>query len=147
MKVILLADVKSQGKKGDIINVSDGYAHNFLLAKGLAAVATLDKINAIEMQSKAAIHHQQEAKIKYKEQASALNGQTFTLSIKAGENGRLFGSITAKEISEHINNAGYQVDKKQIIIKEQIKTVGVHEITIKLHPEISTTCIIKVVAI
>lgn len=147
MKVILLADVKSQGKKGDIINVSDGYAHNFLLAKGLAAVATADKLNAIEIQNKAIIRHKEEAKNKYSEQAKALNGQSFTLSIKAGENGKLFGSITAKEISEQMNKAGFVVDKKQIIIKEQIKTLGIHEISIKLSPEIIAKCTVKVIAI
>ena len=104
MKVILKADVKGSGKKGDIIEVSDGYARNFLLKKGLADVATASGINEAEQRRTADAYHKAENEKMLKEQAKQLNGKEVTLSIRTGENGRVFGSVTTAQIAAALQN-------------------------------------------
>ena len=145
MKVILLKDVKAQGKKGDVIDVNDGYAKNFLIKQGLAQPATTDSINSLNIKN-AAIARQKElekqAAIKL---AGELKGKEVTVSIKMGDNGKIFGSITAKEIAEAFVKAGKAIDKKQIVLKDPIKNVGQFKILVKVYPEISAECFVNVV--
>lgn len=145
MKVILLKDVKAQGKKGDVIEVSDGYAKNFLLKQGLAQVANVDNMNSLTIKNAAAARQKALEKQAAQELAEKLNGKTVTVEVKTGENGKIFGSVTAKEIAEAFVKAGYSVDKKQIVLKEGIKNIGEFKLTVKVYPEISATCYVKVV--
>ncbi len=145
MKVILLQDVKAQGKKGDIIDVSDGYAKNFLLKQGLAQVATTDSVNSINIKN-AALEHQKELERQAAERvAKELKGAEIMVSIRAGENGKIFGSVTAKEIADAFIKLGKKVDKKQIVLKDTIKTIGQFKITVKVYPGISADCYVNVI--
>lgn len=144
MKILLLADVKGQGKKGQIIDVSEGYFKNFLAPKKLGTVATADTINSVKLHEAAEARKIAEEKATYTALAKEIKGKVFTLKIKCGESGRLFGSITAKEISDVLVEAGYNIDKKQLVIKEPIKTVGKHPVTIKLYANISTEITVNV---
>ncbi len=143
MKVILQADIKGQGKKGDVKEVSDGYARNFLLPRGLATEATKGNLNSVQGQKEAqAFHHSQE-KAQANELKEKLSELTVSLLAKAGANGKLFGSITAKDVAEALK---YQhhivVDKKKIHLPDGIKQTGVTEVEVRVYPEI--TAMLKV---
>ena len=139
MKVLLLADVKGQGKKGDIVNVSDGYANNFLLKRGLGVIATADKINSVEIHNKA-VEKQKAAELqKAKEDAARLKGQTVRITAATGSQGKMYGSVTNKEIAEELTKMGYPVEKKQVILKDPIRTTGSYTATVKLYAEIAVT--------
>lgn len=142
MKIILLADVKSLGKKGDIVEVNDGYGKNFLIKKGLAELGTASKIND-NLQKKAALEAKKEKeRQEMLELSKILNGKSIDVKIRCGENGKIFGSVTNKDVSDALAVAGYDVDKKKIIIKDTIKNLGVYDIEIKLYANIS--CKIKI---
>ena len=145
MKVILLKDVKAQGKKGDVIDVNDGYAKNFLIKQGLAQPATTDSINSLNIKNAAIARQKELEKQAALKLASELKGKEVTVSIKMGDNGRIFGSITAKEIADAFAKAGKPVDKKQIVLKDPIKNIGQFKIVIKVYPEISAECFVNVV--
>ena len=145
MKVILLKDVKAQGKKGDVIDVNDGYAKNFLIKQGLAQPATTDSINSLNIKNAAIARQKELEKQAALKLASELKGKEVTVSIKMGDNGRIFGSITAKEIAEAFVKAGKAIDKKQIVLKDPIKNVGQFKILVKVYPEISAECFVNVV--
>ncbi len=137
MKVILLQDVKSQGKKGDIINVSDGYARNFLLTKGLGVEATQKNLNDVKLkkanEEKVAAEELKNAR----ETAEKLKNVEVTVHIKAGADGKTFGSVSSKEIAEAVKDQnGMELDKKKIVLKDPIKALGDYSILIKLHPEV-----------
>lgn len=138
MKVIFMADVKGQGKKGDVKEVSDGYARNFLLPKKLVVPATNANLNAIEGKKEAAAYH----KGKEIEEATALKEKlkelSVTLTTKAGEGGRLFGSVTNKDVSEALKSQHHIViDKKKFVLPDGgLKQIGVAEIDVKVYPEI-----------
>ena len=137
MKVIFLADVKGQGKKGDIKDVSDGYARNFLLPKKLVELATKENVHAIEGKREAAAFH----KGKEHEEALALKeklgGMSVTLKAKAGENGKLFGSITSKDIVDALKMQQHIVlDKKKLHLPDGIKQLGTHDVDVRVYPEI-----------
>ncbi len=138
MKVVLLQDVKSLGKKGELVNVSDGYARNFLFPKSLAKEANAQAMNELKNaeQSK---KFKQETEIAAAKQAKAtLEGSKFVIKAKAGESGKLFGSITAKEISAEIKRQkSLNVDKRKIVLKSDIKTLGEYTAEIKLYTGIS----------
>lgn len=138
MKVLLLQDVKGQGKKGDIINVSDGYANNFLLKKGLGVVATADKINSVDIHNKAVEKQKAAERQKAQDDANTLRGQTVTIVAATGSQGKMYGSITNKEIAEELTKMGYPVDKKQVVLKDPIRQKGNYTVTVKLYAEIST---------
>lgn len=145
MKVLLLQDVKGQGKKGEIINVSDGYANNFLLKKGLGKVATADTINSVN------IHTQAVAKQKQAEKEAAialgkeLNGKEVTITSTKGANGKMFGSITSKEIAEALTKLGFTIDKKQVVLKDPIKMPGKYTVSVKVYAEVSSTISVVVI--
>ena len=117
MKVLLLQDVKGQGKKGDIINVSDGYANNFLIKKGLGKVATADTINSVNIHTQAVAKQKQAEKDAAVALSKQLNGKEVTITSTKGANGKMFGSITSKEIAEALTKLGFAIDKKQIVLK------------------------------
>lgn len=144
MKVILKADVKGQGKKGDLINASDGYAKNFLLPKGLAVVADKTAINELEGKKNAAQFHKNQEELRAKELADKLEGKKVTFKAKSGENGKLFGSITAQDVANEIKTQLHlEVDKKKIQL-ESIKVLGTTDATIKVYPGISATVKVEV---
>ena len=145
MKVILLQDVKGSGKKNDVIEVSDGYARNFLIKKGLAEEATAVKINSLNIKKGAEDFHRQEEIKALKEEAKKLNGTQITLKIKCGENGKVFGSVTAKEIADELTALGYSVDKKRVILKDPIKLLGVYAVDVKFLPEVIAKIKVEVV--
>ena len=139
MKILLLQDVKGQGKKGDIINVSDGYANNFLLKKGLGVIATADKINSVDIHNKAVEKQKAAERAKAQEDANRLKGQTVKIVATTGSQGKMYGSVTNKEIADELANMGFPVDKKQVVLKEPIRQQGNYTVTVKLYAEISTT--------
>lgn len=144
MKVILLADVKAKGKKGDLINVPDGYARNFLFPKNLAVEADNATLSEMKSQRDAAEHHRKEEIAAAEALADKLNGKTVTLSAKAGASGRLFGSITSKEIAEEICRAfSVNIDKKKLSVAD-IKNFGDYTAEIKLYKGISAKVNVKV---
>lgn len=145
MKVLLLADVKGQGKKGQIVEVSDGYAKNFLIKKNLATVATTDTINSVNIKNKAIERQKQEEKENAEKLAKDLKDTTVSVKATIGANGKMFGSITSKEIADALTQLGHETDKKQIVLKENIKMLGKYQVTVKLYPEISTTIFVEVV--
>jgi large subunit ribosomal protein L9 len=138
MKVILLKDVKGVGKKGDVINAADGYARNFLLPRKLAQEATDVSMHILQNQ-KEAERRKKLAEVEAAQKlASDLKGKEITLTVKSGENGRLFGSITGKDIADELNKqAGLDIDKKKIVV-DNIRQLGAYDVEVKLYPEIST---------
>lgn len=144
MQVILLQDVKGQGKKGDLVDVNEGYARNFLIKKGFAEVATPNKINDLKQKKAAADFHKQEEIKAMRVLAAELKGKTFTLKIKVGQGGKVFGSVTGATIAEAMTAAGYDVDKKKIVLESPIKAVGVYDVDIKLLEGISTKIKVQV---
>jgi len=145
MKVILLQDVKGSGKKDDIINVSDGYARNFLLPKKLAVEASAAAMNDIKNRERAKEHRIQEEKKAAQALADKLNGTTVKLFAKAGNSGKLFGSSTAKEVAELISKqAGVEIDKRKVSLNGDIKSFGTYECEVKLYTGISAKMFVLV---
>ncbi len=145
MKVILKTDVKGSGKKGDILEVSDGYAKNFLLKKGLAEIATSTGINEIQQKRKADAFHKAENLKALKELAAQINGKEVSVAIKVGENGKTFGSVTTAQVAAALFELGYEIDKKKIILKDAIKTLGAFSAEIKLTEGVSAKITVSVV--
>ncbi|MDD6401024.1 MAG: 50S ribosomal protein L9 [Lachnospiraceae bacterium] len=146
MKVILLQDVKSLGKKDQIVDVSDGYARNCVLPKKLGVEATPKNLN--ELKLKKAHEDKVAAEVLAEAQALAkqLEEESITLSMKVGEGGRTFGSISSKEIAEAMKaQLGHDIDKKKIVMKDAIKSIGTHSIDIKLHTKVVAKFTVKVV--
>ena len=138
MIVILMKDVKGSGKAGDVVKVSDGYARNMLLPKGLAKEATEGNIRSLEKQKAIAAEKLEEQKAAAKEMAAKLEKITLKIESKGGDSGKLFGSITSKDIAEALEKQeGMKIDKKKIEMKTQIKQAGETEVTLKLFTEIS----------
>ncbi len=146
MKVILKKDVQGSGKKGDIIEVSDGYAKNFLLKRGLAEVATSQGINAVEQKKTADAFHKAETEKALKEQAKKLDGAEVNLSVRAGENGKVFGSVTTAQIASALSELGYEIDKKRITVKDNIKTVGAFDAEVRFMEGVKAKIIVNVSA-
>lgn len=144
MKVILLADVKGQGKKGELCNVSDGYARNFLFPKNLAIEANSAAMSELKSREQAAEHHKKEELAAAKETATKLNGKTVVIKAKAGSSGKLFGSVTSKEIVEVLaKTTGITVDKKKMTVAD-IKNFGEYTAEIKLLAGVTAKITVKV---
>lgn len=144
MKVILLADVKGKGKKGELCNVSDGYARNFLFPKNLAIEADSAAMSELKSREAAKAHHKQEEIDAAKATAAQLEGKTVTVKAKAGSNGRLFGSVTSKEIAEQIKTElNITVDRKKMTVAD-IKNFGDYTAEIKLYTGITAKFTVKV---
>ena len=131
MKVLLKADVKGTGKKGDVVEVADGYGRNFLVKKGLAEIANASNVHEAEQKKAAAAFHKAEEVKETKALAASLDGKTVTVKIKVGENGKVFGSVTSANVSEALNAIGFDIDKKKIKM-DSIKNVGSFPAEIRL---------------
>lgn len=147
MKVILLADVKKLGQKGQVVEVAEGYARNYLIPKGLAKQATEGSLKELKVVKEREAARQQEQLEQARETAARLEGKVVTIISKSGDKGRLFGSVTNKEVAEAIGEQ-YQVaiDRRKIELKEAIKTIGEYEIKAKLHPKVAAKMIVRVVS-
>lgn len=140
MKVILKADVKGKGKKGQMIEVAEGYARNFLIPKGLAVLATADAMNTMRLQEKAKAKADAEAKAAATEIAEKLKGLQVKVPSKGGEGGKLFGAVTGREIAAALKEQhGVDIDSKKLVLDEPIKSFGSYEVKAKLGFEISGT--------
>ena len=145
MKVILLQDVKSLGKKGDIVDVSDGYAKNFIFKKKLGTPADPKNMNDLKLQKaneeKIASENYEQAQ----KTAEEIGNRTVVVRLKAGEGGRTFGSVSSKEIAQEAKSQhDMDIDKKKIVLPEAIKAFGTFEVPVKLHPEVTATLKVKV---
>ncbi|GAB3053871.1 50S ribosomal protein L9 [Virgibacillus ainsalahensis] len=138
MKVIFLKDVKGKGKKGEVKNVSDGYARNYLLKNKIAEEATPGNLKALEAQQRKNEQEEQKEKEDAMDLKDTLADLTVELKAKSGDGGRLFGSITSKHIAEALNKEhGYKIDKRKIELNEPIRALGYSTVPVKLHPEVS----------
>ena len=147
MKVILTEDVRGKGLAGDIVNVNDGYARNYLIPKGLAKEASTQNLNIAKQQQKANEKRRMLERLSAEEAAKKLEGLKVVIKTKCGENGRLFGSVTAKEISEAIlAQHGIEIDKKKIVLSDHIKDLGETKIQIKVFAGISSDITVSVEA-
>ncbi len=146
MKVIFNVDVKGQGKKGEMKEVSDGYARNFLLPKNLASEATTDNINALKLKEKAKANQIAKEKAAAMETAEKLSGIQVTIKAKAGNGGKLFGAVTSQEISKALKEQhGIEIEKNKIVMKDSIKNFGSYTVKAKLGYEISGNVSVMVI--
>ncbi len=144
MKVILLADVKGQGKKGELCNVSDGYARNFLFPKNLAVEANSAAMSELKSREDAKAHHIKEEKAAAAATAEKIEGQVISINAKAGANGKLFGSVTSKEVALAVKNTlGIEIDRKKLTVQD-IKNYGEYTAEIKLYTGISAKFTVSV---
>lgn len=137
MKVVLIKDVKGTGKCGDVKNVADGYAKNFLIKNGLAKPADALNLSENKQQKDSFSYHKEQERLKTVELGKKISGITINMSIKCGENGKIFGSITSKEVSEELKKLGHDIDKKQLVMP-LIKSTGHYIVQAKLH---QTVCV------
>ncbi len=146
MKVILIKDVKGSGKEGDVLNVADGYARNYLLARGFAIEATAKNINDLAGKKAAEQHRLEVAKNEAVNTARSIHGATVTVRAKAGQGGKLFGSVTAATVSELIRDQlGESVDKKKIVLNSEIKSYGDYTADVRMTQGVTAKINIKVV--
>jgi large subunit ribosomal protein L9 len=146
IEVILREDVKTLGRAGEMIRVKPGYARNYLLPQGLAFEATEGNKKRIAAESKARASRDQAEKTEAQGVATTLSGVALNLSGKAGEEGKLFGSITSQDIADALARAGHTVDKRRVELDHPIKTLGEHTVIIRLHPEVHAQLRVTVVA-
>ena len=140
MKVILKADIKGVGKKNEIINASDGYARNFLFPKNLAVEANAENLSKLQAQKDATQFRKNNEKEDAKKLAEKLTKIMVRIEVKAGENGKIFGGVSAKDIAENLEKQhNIKIDKKKIDLKEPIKTLGIHNVNVKLYEGVSGT--------
>ena len=145
MKVILLQDVKGKGKKGQMIEVSDGYARNYMLPRKIAVEATADAVNTMRMNDKAAAEKAAKERAEALEVSKKLREMTLVVTAKGGGAGRLFGSVTNQEIADALaKNTGIKLDKRKIVIADPIKNIGTYTVTCKLGYEISAPLTVKI---
>lgn len=145
MKVILQQDVKGIGKKGEVKEVSDGHARNYLLPRKLVVEATQGNVNAHTAQQKSKQKKEQEELEKAKALAAKLEKEAIIITAKAGEGGKLFGAVTNKQIAEALNKKKYKIDKRKITLEEPIRTLGVTQVLVKIYPEVTATINVQVV--
>ncbi len=146
MKVILLEDVRGSGKAGEVVNVSDGYARNMLIPRKLAVEATAQNMKQLEKKKEAEKKKFEEDKAAALELKAKLEGAVITLKTKAGENGKVFGSVTSKDIADALKEQGFDVDKKKIQLDSPIKTLGETTVSVKLFTEIAGKVKVNVVS-
>ncbi|RIX47092.1 50S ribosomal protein L9 [Paenibacillus nanensis] len=136
MKVIFLQDVKGQGKKGEVKDLSEGYVRNFLLPKGLAKLASEGNLKTLEVQNASEVKRKQKEKEDAQALAKRLEELTVIVKAKSGEGGRLFGAVTSKQIADALAGQGIKIDKRKIELDDPIRTLGVTQVIVKLHPEV-----------
>ncbi|MCG7378064.1 50S ribosomal protein L9 [Paenibacillus sp. ACRSA] len=144
MKVIFIKDMKGQGKKGQVKEVSEGYAQNFLLPRGIARIATDGNMKTLDNQNAAEERRKQEEKAEAEALGKKLESEVTELKAKSGESGRLFGAITSKQIAEALAAKGLKIDKRKIELDEPIRTLGVTQVSVKIHPEVKATLKVQV---
>lgn len=145
MKIILLQDVKSLGKKGEVVTVSDGYARNMILPKKLGVEATPKNLNDLKLQNRHAEKVAQENFEAAQKQAEDLKDRIVEVKIRAGEGGRTFGSVSTKEIAQTVKEQlGVEIDKRKMSLDEPIKALGTYEVNVKLHPKVTAVLRVKV---
>ena len=146
MKVILLQDLRGIGKKGQIIETTDGHARNYLIPRKLAVEATAHHLNEIEAKKKAELHRQTSELEAAQALGKSLSEAKVQIAVKTGENGRLFGSVTNKEIASALSSkTGLTIDKKKVILNEPIKQIGEKQVEVKLHPNVTTRITVEIV--
>ncbi len=146
MKVVLFEDVKKVGKKGEIVEVSDGYARNFLFTKKLGAEATNKNVNDLKLQKASEQRKEQEILDEAVKLGEKIKSSSVTVPIKTGDGGRIFGSVSTKEIAKEAKDQlGLDIDKKKMLLKDHIKALGTFTVPIKLHPKVTTELTVKVV--
>ncbi len=145
MKVILKQDVKSLGFKDDVVAVKNGYANNYLIPQGMAAVANPSNVKVLEENLRQAAFKQEKIKLDADKIAGKLNGYTLKLGAKAGANDKIFGSITSLQISQALKNEGFEVDRRKIVLDQDIKVLGNYTATINLHREVSVKVNLEVI--
>ncbi|PYG89098.1 LSU ribosomal protein L9P [Ruminiclostridium sufflavum DSM 19573] len=145
MKVILKQDVKGLGKKEQMVEASDGYARNFLFPKGLAVEASAANVNIMKTKKEAESQKKEREIAQAKELAKKIKDITLTLKVKAGENGKLFGSITSKDVAEAMKaQQKLEIDKKKLVMPDALKSVGTFDVEVKLYPEINSKFTVKI---
>ncbi|MDR2903924.1 MAG: 50S ribosomal protein L9 [Clostridiales bacterium] len=145
MKVILLEDVKGVGKKGQLLDASEGHARNFLIPKKLAVEATKDNMNQLEQKRRSEEKKRQNDLLAAQEQKQRIEQKTIKIIVKSGESGRIFGSVTNKEIAQALEEqTEFKIDRKKILLDDPIKTKGEHSVNIKLHPEVTAKLNIEI---
>ncbi|HUU50063.1 MAG TPA: 50S ribosomal protein L9 [Nitrospinota bacterium] len=145
MKLILKENIKDLGNAGDVIQVSDGYARNYLIPKGLAKLATPQNIKLLDQESKERKNKLMKEKKEAELFAKRLEEISCTIVKKSGEKDKLFGSVTPQDIQEGLRNEGIEIDKKKIVLEEPIKTLGVYKASIQVHPEVNASLKVWVV--
>ncbi|MCL5062647.1 MAG: 50S ribosomal protein L9 [Nitrospirae bacterium] len=146
MQVILKEDVKDLGHIGDLVNVKEGYARNFLIPKGLAVEANPKNLKALEHEKRKIQELVKKAKTAAEELASKVSGTTVTIKAKAGEEDKLFGSVTVMDIADALKKEGMDIDKKKIVMEEPIKRLGNYTVSVKIHSEVSAQLNVQVVS-
>ena len=146
MEVILNESIESLGKAGDIVNVSDGYARNYLIPKGIAIVANKKNLVQIEKQRAAILERAAKVRQEFEALAEQLSKLDIEIPVKVGEEEKLYGSVTSMDIAKAIEDKGYQVDRKKIVLPEPIKALGEYEIPVKLNPDVTATVKVRVVS-
>ncbi len=144
MKVVLTEDVKKLGSKGDVVEAADGYARNYLMPRGLAVEATQQKIKEMKEKEAKKNRLENEKREDAKKLKSKLESEKFEIKVKAGENGRLFGSVNTKDIAEAASNKGYDIDKRKIELDDSIKSLGMHTVEVKIYDDISASLKVNV---
>ena len=145
MKVILKDDVKKVGKIGDIVNVANGYARNYLIPRGLAAEANMKNIKSLEHEKRIMQDKAKKIKNSAQDLASRISATTLVIKAKAGDEEKLFGSVTTMDIAEALHSEGIEIDKKRILLEEPIKRLGSYSVNVKLHHDVSTQITVQVV--
>lgn len=145
MKVILNADVKPHGKKGDVVNVSDGYARNFLFPRKLAVEATVSALDDVRKKEEARVKREAAERKAAAELADKLNKATVTVKVRCGDGDRLYGSVTSAEIAVALKDNGYDVDKRKIVLKDNIRNLGSYSVEVKVYAGISSKVAINVI--
>ncbi len=146
MNVILKEDVKNLGKMGDVVTVKEGYARNFLLPKNIAVEANEKNVKALEHKKGQILDRAKKIKTDAETMAAKFAGKTITITAKAGEEEKLFGSVTTADIAEALKKDGNEVDKKRIHLEEPIRRLGTYTVSVKVHPEVSADVTVQVVA-
>jgi large subunit ribosomal protein L9 len=139
MELILRADVSTLGRRGDVVKVTDGYGRNYLLPRGLAMLVTESNKAMIEKEKKAHAARMAKEKAEFESLAARIGGLRFIAPRKVGENDQLYGSVTSGDIGDFLKGKGIEIDKRKVQVDDPIKTLGEHEVKIKLHPEVSAT--------
>lgn len=147
MRIVLRSDVENLGRKGDLIEVADGYARNYLVPRGMAIVATKGSARQIDAMRRSRQIRDSRERQSAEETARVLATRRLEISARSGEGGRLFGSVTTSDVAEALEaQAGVQLDRRKLHLDEPIKTLGVHEVPVRLHPEVHVAITVEVVA-